>query len=122
VGGPTASLQADGIPNLLRYALRLAPDVRQATPAVERVTDGHIALDVPRNPQVSDATITLRESDDLVTWRDVASSVGGAPFSLLDPTRWSVSEAGAAAAPTATFVRTPLESARTFWSVRVSRP
>ncbi len=122
VAGPTASLQADGIPNLLRYALRLAPEVRQATPMVEMVAGDHLALDVPRNPHASDATITLRESDDLVTWRDVASSVGGAPFSVIDPTRWSVSEAGAANAPTATFVRTPPEGARTFWSVGVSTP
>ena len=122
MAGPTASLQADGIPNLLRYALRLAPEVRQATPMVEMATDGHLALDVPRNPHVSDATITLRESDDLVTWRDVANSVGGAPFSLLDPTRWSVSETGPTDAPTATFVRTPPEGARTFWSVGVSAP
>jgi hypothetical protein len=122
VGGPTASLQADGIPNLLRYAMRLAPQVRQAAPVVEMVTEGHVALDVPRNPHASDATITLRESDDLVTWRNVASSVNGAPFSLIDPARWAVSEAGAADAPTATFVRTPPESARTFWSVSVSSP
>ncbi len=99
----------------------LAPEVRQAAPVVEMVTDGHLALDVPRNRQAFDAT-TLRESDDLATWRDVAGRVGGVPFSLIDPARWSVSEAGAADALTATFVRTPAESARTFWSVRISTP
>lgn len=121
VAGPTASLRQDGVANLIKYALRLDPAALQ--PFTQRLGSGEVALDIPRNPQAIDATVTLRESSDLGTWTEIARSVNGAPFTLIAPAGWSLSTSGTTTAPMANFLRsTQPTDPKLFWSIDVTTP
>ena len=121
VAGPTASLRQDGVANLIKYALRLDPAALR--PFTQTLQPGAVALDIPRNPQATDATVTLRESSDLGTWTEIARSVNGAPFTLTAPAGWSLSTSGTTTAPTANFLRsTQPTDHKLFLSIGVTTP
>jgi hypothetical protein len=59
---------SDGLPNLLKYALGLEPLVPADNPIVIDLTNGHLALSAPRNPEATDLIFEVQASDDLQTW------------------------------------------------------
>ena len=59
---------ADGMPNLLKYALGLNPLVTSSNPIVAGLTNGHLRLATPRNANATDITMTVVASGDMVTW------------------------------------------------------
>ncbi|HEY4415602.1 MAG TPA: DNA/RNA non-specific endonuclease [Verrucomicrobiae bacterium] len=63
----TAISTADGMPNLLKYALGLNPLVSATNPVVGNVSSGYLSLMTPKNPAATDVTFTIEATDDLTT-------------------------------------------------------
>lgn len=78
----TADPEGDGLINLLEYALSLDPTLADLTglPEVElKDYSGttYLSMTFHRSSLASDLTYTVQVSNDLVTWTDVGSSIGG---------------------------------------------
>ena len=61
----SAITTSDGMPNLLKYALGLAPLVPAANPVVGDIDTGYLRLTVPRNPDATDVTFLVEVTGDL---------------------------------------------------------
>jgi hypothetical protein len=53
------------MPNLLKYALGLAPLVPTTDPVTGDVSTGHLRLTVPKNPDATDITFLIESTGDL---------------------------------------------------------
>lgn len=81
VSGPTADPDADGLKNLLEYALGLTPGT--ADTLSTRVThdlvnisgSNYLRLSIIRNPAATDITLTVEVSSDLITWTTVPTVI-----------------------------------------------
>jgi hypothetical protein len=76
----------DGLSNLAEYALSLNPTVANVSglPVVSIQKYGnsnYLSMTFSRSVAATDLTYTVQASSDLVTWTNLASSVGGAPAS-----------------------------------------
>jgi hypothetical protein len=86
-GGDAALLfdyDADGILNLMEYALSLDPTSAGigGLPVVtikDYSGTNYLSITFARSSLATDLTYTVQASSDLATWTDLASSVGGAP-------------------------------------------
>lgn len=76
VSGPDARLTADGIANLLKYALGFAPRdaVRPADLGTLEAAAGQITYTYTRPTNRSDLVYTVESSPDLITWTTVTNS------------------------------------------------
>ncbi len=77
--GPAASFANDGTPNLLKYALGLAPTAR-LNPAVDTPTTiatDRLQLRFTRDPAKTDLIYEVQASTDLVNWTALARSTAG---------------------------------------------
>ena len=63
----TAVATSDGMPNLLKYALGLAPLVPAANPVVGDISTGYLRLTVPKNPDATDITFLIEVTGVLTT-------------------------------------------------------
>lgn len=73
VSGPTADPEGFGIPNLMRYALKLNPDApdHQVLPSpqvVENNGEKHLSFTYQRSTAAKDIDFLIETSTDLVTW------------------------------------------------------
>jgi hypothetical protein len=59
---------SDGMPNLLKYAFGLNPNIVAANPVVFDVNTGHLRLTTPHNTNATDVTISGELSGDLMNW------------------------------------------------------
>jgi hypothetical protein len=76
VSGDAADPEGDGLPNLVEYALGLAPKfAEQATLPTARVESGQLLLSFTRNPAASDVDILVQTSTDLTNWFSGPSEV-----------------------------------------------
>jgi hypothetical protein len=79
----SAAPDGDGIPNILKYALVIAPGGSGASampPA--QIAGNRLTLTFTRDPARNDVTITVQAASDLAgPWITLATSVNGAPFS-----------------------------------------
>lgn len=82
IGGEDADPDGDGLPNLLEYALGLAPEVAQANPLIPEIRAGELSLNWSQSKTATDAALVLEWSNDLLTWRSV--SVDGLGTQQLD--------------------------------------
>jgi hypothetical protein len=83
---PASDPDADGLNNLLEYALRTHPT--EASPSIIPVTDasGNLTLSFTRNTDATDVTLIVQASSDLAgAWEILATSTGGAPFQADQP-------------------------------------
>lgn len=90
LSGPNAALlydyDRDGLSNLVEYGLGLNPTVAGVSglPVVSIQKYGnsnYVSMTFSRSTAATDLTYTVQASSDLVTWTDLASSVGGGPAS-----------------------------------------
>jgi hypothetical protein len=58
-------LAANGMPNLLNYALGLNPFIPTNNPVVGDINTGYLQLTVPRNPNATDISFHVELSDGL---------------------------------------------------------
>lgn len=81
LSGPDASPAGDGTPNLIKYALGLAPtDPLQASVHLpSSLIDGRLRFGFTRDPLKTDLTYEVQGSADLLSWTPLARSSGGAP-------------------------------------------
>lgn len=81
LSGPEASASADGTPNLLKYALGLAPtDPLQAPVHLpSSLHSGRFRFGFTRDPLKSDLIYEVQGSTDLLSWAPLARSSAGAP-------------------------------------------
>lgn len=80
ISGPEARPAGDNLPNLLRYALGLAPAEAAATRiGSPELRDGRLELVYERDPAAVEARVLVEFSRDLETWHpaDEAVSTGG---------------------------------------------
>ncbi|MDB6067747.1 MAG: Nuclease [Pedosphaera sp.] len=63
----TAIATADGMPNLLKYALGLVPLTPAANPVVGDLTTGFLRLTLPKNPNASDISLHVEATTNLTT-------------------------------------------------------
>ena len=118
--GPAASISGDGTANAMKYALLLDPSINSPAPFTLSGDGVSETLQLKRNPQAADATITVRESQDLRTWVDAVVSRQGAAFVALSP-GWTVSEIGSAVSPQVSLKRTlPNPSTQLFWKLNTT--
>jgi kumamolisin len=61
----TAIAAADGMPNLLKYALGLNPLIPAASPVAGDISTGHLRLTTPKNPDATDITLLVEVAGDL---------------------------------------------------------
>jgi hypothetical protein len=91
LAAPSATPAADGLPNLVKYALDLDP----LTPAPGHLrpelspANSALRLEFSPNPATTDLILEVHASDDLVNWSTVARSTAGAPLAPLAP-GWTV--------------------------------
>lgn len=87
---PTADFDADGLTNLLEYALNLNPTVSnvnspglpQSQVAVRPYGGGnYLSIRFTRVPLATDITYLVQGSPDLVAWTTIATAASGAAFS-----------------------------------------
>ncbi|MGA2242871.1 MAG: DNA/RNA non-specific endonuclease [Verrucomicrobiota bacterium] len=62
-----AIASSDGMPNLLKYALGLAPFIPAANPVVGDISTGYLRLTSPKNPDATDITFLIEMTGDLTT-------------------------------------------------------
>ncbi len=85
-GRNTHAPAGDGIPNLVKYALRLDPFQASAglLPQPQWIESGatrQLGFSFHRDPARNDITLIVEASSDLVTWTALATSEAGAAFS-----------------------------------------
>lgn len=72
----------DGSANLLEYGLLGDPASPDNSLIPNAFADGdRLAIQIPRDPQRGDITVSVEVSENLVSWSLLATSTGGAPFS-----------------------------------------
>ena len=115
---------ADGLPNLVEYALGSDPTAANAAPAIGLGTfpgGKSLSLLVPRDPAKSDVTVIVEASSTLTPpWTTLATSVHGAAFSGSG----CVSGETAGSGPKSVLVRdtaTTLSAPRRFMRLRATR-
>ena len=83
--GPAASFANDGTPNLLKYALGLAPATRlnSAVDSPTTLATDRLQLAFTRDPTKTDLIYEVQGSSNLVTWTPLARSIAGATTSNL---------------------------------------
>ena len=84
ISGLEATPAGDGVANLLKYALGLAPftPASNKPPAIS-LTGGRLRMVFNRDPLKTDLTYTVQASDALNPWIDIASSTTGNPTANL---------------------------------------
>lgn len=82
-----ANPAGDGVPNLIKYALGMNPDINSRT-GLPVVSDGSGALEIQfnRNLAATDVSYYIQASDDMENWTTIASRTAGA-------SSWSISGA-----------------------------
>jgi hypothetical protein len=83
IAGEAADPDADGLSNLLEYALGLNPNAFTLTSVVVDTTTGALRLTAPKNPNATDITYLVEVSGDLVTWTASGTTVVTSTTSLL---------------------------------------
>jgi subtilisin family serine protease/PKD repeat protein len=82
VGGPADDPDADGLTNLLEYALGSNPN--SGTPApTPQIANSKLQINFTRSTAATDLVLVVKASSDLVTWTDIARSQAGAAFAPL---------------------------------------
>lgn len=79
ISGDQVDPDADGLANLMEYALALSPKLADANPLHPRIIANHLTLTYPRNKAATDVLLTLETSADLQSW-----SANPAAFELMD--------------------------------------
>jgi uncharacterized repeat protein (TIGR03803 family) len=83
LGDPSApdegDADADGVPNVVEYALGTPPDIPSPAPRPV-VEDGRLTIEVPRDPARNDVVHLVEVSSDLAVWQPLAASVNGGAF------------------------------------------
>lgn len=127
IGGDDEDPDGDRIPNFLEYALRKDPKARDASsfglPEAIVLPGGVPAwrFVLPYQPNAQDVIYRIRQSGDLVTWRDVfrLDLATGTTTHLLGV---SGVEDPVAGVVTVTITNAGLFAPPSFWSLRVDRP
>jgi len=91
---------ADGMPNLLKYALGLNPLIIATNPVVAGLASGYLRLTTPKNPTATDIFIAAVVSSDLTVW-----TTNGIAVDQDSPTRLDVHDGLPAAAGTNRYIR-----------------
>ena len=76
--GLTADFDGDGVANLIEYAFRKNPKIRDATGIAADVVSGKMQISFPCDATRTDIVYTAQASSNLATWIDIATSVRGA--------------------------------------------
>lgn len=84
--GPLDDPDGDGLPNVLEYALARDPATADAAPATRlaRDAEGTPWFVFDRDSRLADLVLEIQRSDDLVAWKTLAVSTGGASFVAVD--------------------------------------
>lgn len=102
ISGDLADPNANGINNLLEYALNGTPKGPSLAlrPQVE-LSANHLLFSFSRNLAIADLTYIVQGSDDLVSWTDLTTATGGGAWTIL-LTGAGASETGPGSLKTAT--------------------
>lgn len=88
ISGPDADPDADGLPNLLEYALGGAPldpaDAAGKLPALGRAADGRLTLAWPRPAGRDDLAYVAEWSENLADWYSTGDHIEALPDSAAD--------------------------------------
>ena len=68
ISGDLAIPAGDGVANLMKYALGLAPKIASPYPFDPKIQNGNFTLTYPRAKSAVDVTLTFSWSTDLFTW------------------------------------------------------
>jgi len=101
--GPAADTtvsSSDGMPNLLKYALGLAPTTPATNPVVGDIATGYLRLTAPRNPNATDVLFLVEAASNLTSW-----STNGTTTDVDTPTLLQVSDGSPVSANTNRFMR-----------------
>ena len=94
----TAIATSDGMPNLLKYALGLAPLVATNDPVAGDVLTGHLRLTAPKNPDATDVSFHVEVTTNILgVWTTNGTTVDVNTATLLqahDNTPVAGSDAG----------------------------
>jgi len=75
ISGDAATPGHDGLPNLIKYALGLPPQIADANPLVPAVSNGVVKLTYPQSASATDVSLDVEWSPDLKTWYSGAAYV-----------------------------------------------
>lgn len=81
----TAIATSDGMANLLKYAFGLDPTVPATNPIVGDLSNGHLRITLPKNPNATDVTFTVEQTDDLANpnWTNTGTMIDQNTSTLL---------------------------------------
>ena len=122
VSADSSDPDGDGLPNLAEYALGGAPNVPDAPTIAPKLGTSGSLLQLSFNCDISktDVSYIVQASSDLVSWTDIAKSLGGAttqPISSLS----TVTDAGAGAR-TVTVTDSTAISGKRFLRLKIVNP
>ena len=80
--GPADDPDADGLTNLLEYALGSNPNSGAPAPTPQ-IANSKLQINFTRSTAATDLVFVVKASSDLVTWTDIARSQAGAAFAPL---------------------------------------
>ena len=80
--GPADDPDADGLTNLLEYALGSNPNSGAPAPTPQ-IANSKLQINFTRSTAATDLVLVVKASSDLVTWTDIARSQAGAAFAPL---------------------------------------
>ncbi len=81
----TTITTADGMPNLLKYALGLNPLVATNDPVTGDISTGYLRLTAPKNPQATDVSFVVEVTDNLTApWTTNGTTVDVDTATLLE--------------------------------------
>jgi hypothetical protein len=102
VSGDAADPAGDGLPNLLKYALGMSPQVAVANPVIPAVSNGLFTLTYPQSASATDVSLGWMWSPDLKSWYDATADISPVNVLYQATNRIITVEAVGAAATNAT--------------------
>jgi len=90
----TADFDNDRMANLLEYAFGTDPKTSNPSPLTVNVSGSNLQIFFPCDASCTDISYIVQASSDLVSWTDIAKSLGGAKTQAISST---VSDAGTGA-------------------------